>query len=94
MRLILGTLLAIFAVTLSLAVFEFISYHNEQHNCSQIELIKTRVRKNAIDSYKKLPQTAKLIGVKVTPELRRVALGQEQRTLDEYSASRCAGLFG
>lgn len=94
MKLFLGILATIFFLAVTSSILQFIAYHNEQHNCAQIELIKGRVRHNAVDSYVHLDQTLKLIGLKDTPALRASAKKTELKTLRDYSADRCAGVFG
>lgn len=94
MRLILAGLVAVLAFSISSSVFNVISYQNAHHNCVQIESIKKRVRQRAIDDYNHLPATAKLLNLKVTPELRAKAKETRDNTLNTYAPQHCSGIFG
>lgn len=76
------------------SVVSLVSYANQRHNCQQTELLKQRVRTRAVEDYKNLPKTLKLLHLKETPEIRAKAKEQRDRLLNDYAAQKCVGLFG
>lgn len=58
-------------------------------NCKEIEGLKQRVRDDAIDRYTKLDQNGKLLGITITPEIRRVARAGLDHTLSQYAEQPC-----
>lgn len=61
-----------------------------RENCRRVDALYTRVRDNANRSFAELPQNAKLLGVKVTPELVEKARADRDRTLRAYAPITCS----
>lgn len=57
--------------------------------CVQIEALKTAQRTAANENYQKLDQNAKLLGIKVTPELRAAAKHNWVQTLRRFAPHNC-----
>ena len=60
-----------------------------EENCREIESLKTLVRQEAIDNYEHLAKNAKLLNLKVTPELRSAAREARDARLARYAKDVC-----
>lgn len=61
-----------------------------RENCHRTDDVYTRIRQNAVRSFRELPQNAKLLGIKVTPELVAKAKANRDRTLRTYKPLTCS----
>lgn len=60
------------------------------YNCQQLNVLKANVRQDAIDNYNHLDRNGKLLGIKITPELRNQARIDKENTLEKYKAVDCS----
>lgn len=58
-------------------------------DCHEIEALKKAQRDKAIDDYQHLDVNAKLLGIKVTPELRRAAADARDTALRRFAPEAC-----
>ena len=58
-------------------------------NCQAIEALKAARRQEAIGNYRRLERDAGLLGITLTPELRKAALEGRNRTLRRFAPSDC-----
>lgn len=61
-----------------------------RENCREIETLKARVREGAIDDYRHLSQTARLLHIEVTPEVEQRAREVRDNALRRYAPRRCS----
>lgn len=57
--------------------------------CNEIEALKKANRDKAIEAYNNLDQTLRLLKLKKTPEIVRVAKEQRDRTLRSFAPDPC-----
>lgn len=88
------TFVTIIFFAVSILFLSLVSIHNEIHNCRQTELLKDRVRMRARQDFNNLDANAKLLGIKVTPQLRQKAKEARNQTLSDYAPQACGGYFG
>ena len=60
--------------------------------CKEIELLKLGERKRALESWKSLPATVRLLHLKLTPEIRRTAHRNLVEALKRYEPDACPRL--
>jgi hypothetical protein len=59
-------------------------------NCRRIDNLYDRVRMNAIRNYAELDEQGRLLGIKITPELRQRAREDRDRTVRQYAPLECS----
>jgi len=80
-------------ITIGLLILGYAGVHNSKVNCQEIEKVKTRIRVRAIEDEARLPQNAKLLGIKLTPALIKAEKKALARTLRDYAPGSCNGFF-
>lgn len=68
--------------------------NNQRHNCEAVEKLKAQFRIEANESYANLDRDGKLLGIKITDELRDQARRNRDATLERFKATECQGFFG
>lgn len=68
---------------------QYANARTAQTNCKAIERLNERVRMRAINDYKQLNETAKLLNIDVTPALIKRAKQDLHRTLHDYAPKEC-----
>lgn len=58
-------------------------------SCLRVEELYTARREEAQEEYNNLERNTRLLGVKLTPELKRVAAQGLAATLERFSATQC-----
>lgn len=58
-------------------------------NCADIELIKQHLRADAVDEYNRLDETLRLLKLKRTAEIERIAKRNRDRTLHTFVKEPC-----
>ena len=58
-------------------------------NCRTIEALKTEFRSDAKTDFRNLGRTARLLGITVTPELRKAARESRDATLRRFASIDC-----
>lgn len=92
-KLLLGLAIALIVFCISSFIFSLLSLSAQHHSCVNIESLKSRVRIRAIEDFKHLDANGKLLGIKITPQLRAEAKKQRDRTLADYAAQSCGSYF-
>lgn len=59
------------------------------HNCADIEALKSQFRRQAIESFAALDRNGRLLGIRITPEVRAAARESRDRTLQRFRSKRC-----
>lgn len=85
---------AVFGVALSVSLSWGVNDQQEldrvtRANCLQIEALKAEFRKQAQESYERLPQTARLLGLELTPELQEAAEQARAETFARFARRAC-----
>jgi hypothetical protein len=71
-----------------------ISFNNQQHNCAQVEALKTAQRQSAIKEYNRLDETLTLLNLQKTPQIVHRAQADRNAKLKEFAPAKCSGIFG
>lgn len=58
-------------------------------NCRAIEALKASEREEALDSYRNLDRTLRILGLERTPEIEAVARENRDATLRRFAAREC-----
>lgn len=77
-----------------LLLVTFANVVNSQKNCKELERIKTAERASLIKNYANLDKNALLLGIRVTPALRKAELKFRDEGLVEFQSHKCTGIFG